>query len=205
MIDMVATVLISVSGLTSAFQLPASILVPSRVNTQFLQCPSATFILGAVLLIVSANLRTRCYKTLGDQFRFEVSIQAKHKLVTSGPYSLVRHPSYLALYGDYIGSVAVLVSRGSYFRECVLLPFLRAMACATFPGSERCEAVASSVGIFHIAAMAAFVVWLGDLLFIERQLAGRLSWEDDVLHKEFGKEWELYAERVRWRILPGIL
>lgn len=51
----------------------------------------------------------------------------------------------------------------------------------------------------------ALVVWFGVILFLERQMAGRLSWEDDVLHNEFGKEWEAYAERVRWRILPGVL
>lgn len=38
-----------------------------------------------------------------------------------------------------------------------------------------------------------------------RQVAGRLSWEDEVLHNEFGKEWEAYANRVPWRILPGVL
>lgn len=182
-----------------------SLLVPARANVQALQQPSATFILSSVLLIASAIFRVWCYKALGDQFRFEVSIQSRHKLVTSGPYSFVRHPAYLALYPYYIGNLALLTSRGTYLRECVLSPSFHALACKMFPGPVGCEEAISSVGKFHVVAMIGFAVWLVDLLFIERHLFGRMSWEDDVLHKEFGREWELYAERVRWRILPGIL
>jgi protein-S-isoprenylcysteine O-methyltransferase Ste14 len=34
---------------------------------------------------------------LGRFFRFEASIQEDHQLVTEGPYSIVRHPSYTGL------------------------------------------------------------------------------------------------------------
>lgn len=199
------TALIALGGSTTMLPYPCSILAPSRTDVLALQYPSTTIILSAALLVASGSVRAWCYKALGDQFRFEVSIQTRHKLVTSGPYSFVRHPAYLACYGYYIGSVGLLTSQGTYFRECVLSPCLQAMICAIFPGTEGCEEAVAGVGKFHVAAMITFVVWLGDLLLIERHLAGRLSWEDDMLHKEFGKEWELYAERVRWRIFPGIL
>ena len=157
-------------------------------------------------LVVSAYFRLICYKTLGDQFRYEVSIQAKHKLVTSGPYSFVRHPSYLALYGDYIGSVAVLLSRGSYFRECVLEVFRHAIAvCGTSPGTGKCGEAFSSLGAFHVGVILIFFIWIANVILCERNLFGRLGWEDDVLHREFGKEWEKYAERVCWRLLPGVM
>lgn len=200
--DMGTTALLVVGGSTTMLPYPFSILVP---NVQALQHPSRTFALSAVLLAASASLRAWCYTALGDQFRVEVSIQPRHKLVTSGPYSFVRHPSYLACYGYDIGSVGLLTSQGTYFRECVLSPFLQAMICAMFPGPEGCEEAVSDVGKFHVAAMITFVVWIGAVFLIGYKLAGRLSWEDDVVHKEFGKEWELYAERVRWRIFPGIL
>lgn len=79
------------------------------------------------------------------------------------------------------------------------------MICAMLPGHEGCEEAVSGIGKYHVTAMMTFVVWLGAVFLIGCKLAGRLSWEDDVVHKEFGKEWELYAERVRWRIFPGIL
>lgn len=199
------TALIGVNGSTTMLPYPLSIFVPTRTNIQALQHPSKTFALSAVLLVASAILRAWCYAALGDQFRVEVSIQPRHKLVTSGPYSFVRHPSYLACYGYDIGSVALITSKGAYFRECVLSPFLQAMICAMLPDLEGCEEAVSGIGKYHVAVMMTFVVWLGAVLLIGCKLAGRLSWEDDVVHKEFGKEWELYAERVRWRIFPGIL
>jgi protein-S-isoprenylcysteine O-methyltransferase Ste14 len=32
----------------------------------------------------------------------------------------------------------------------------------------------------------------------------RLLQEDEVLKKSFGKEWDEWASRVRWRIMPGV-
>lgn len=37
-------------------------------------------------------VRLASYHSLGQLFTFELSIQDKHKLVTSGPYNIVRHP-----------------------------------------------------------------------------------------------------------------
>lgn len=207
-LDIAATVLTaSSSGLAPASAFPhlVAILVPLRVNAEALQRPSVPFVLSAVLLVASASLRVWCYKTLGKHFRFEVSIQTRHKLITSGPYSFVRHPSYLATYGYFIGSVVLLTSPGMYARECVLSPLLYAVLCAMPSGPEGCEAAVEAISVFQAAALMALVVWFGVILSLERQMAGRLSWEDDVLHNEFGKEWEAYAERVRWRILPGVL
>jgi len=33
----------------------------------------------------------------------------------------------------------------------------------------------------------------------------RLPVEDEFLHKHFGKEWEEYARRVSYRMIPGII
>jgi len=40
---------------------------------------------------------------LGQFFRFEASIQQDHKLIVSGPYAVVRHPSYTGLMMVFIG------------------------------------------------------------------------------------------------------
>ena len=53
-----------------------------------------TFFLGSVVLIFGAIVRISCYYYLGKHFTFELSVHDDHKLVTSGPYSVVRHPSY---------------------------------------------------------------------------------------------------------------
>lgn len=210
MLDIAATVVTAFSGPTpfstsaSVLSHLATILVPPRIDAQALQRPSAPFTLSVVLLIICASLRLWCYKTLGSHFRFEVSIQAHHKLITSGPYRIVRHPSYLAAYGCLFGCVVLLASRGAYTRECALAPLLHTVLCAAASRPEGCEAV----GKLHAAALVSLissVMWFVGIAFCALQVAGRLSWEEEVLHKEFGKEWEAYAERVRWRILPGVL
>lgn len=205
-LDIAATILTAFPASTpaSVLSILATILVPPRIDAQALQRHSSPLILSAVLLVASAGLRVWCYKTLGNQFRFEVSIQARHKLISSGPYRIVRHPSYLAAFGYDFGCIMLLASRGTYTRECVLAPLLRMVLCAATSGPEECE----GVGKLHAAALVSvvsIVIWFAGIMFCVRQVAGRLSWEDEVLHNEFGKEWEAYAIRVPWRILPGVL
>ncbi|RIA82156.1 hypothetical protein C1645_881195, partial [Glomus cerebriforme] len=43
--------------------------------------------------IGGALLRLWCYKCLKDFFTFNVTIKENHKLITTGPYSLLVHPS----------------------------------------------------------------------------------------------------------------
>jgi len=46
--------------------------------------------------VFGALLRLWCYKSLDEFFTFNVGIQKNHKLITTGPYSLLMHPSYTA-------------------------------------------------------------------------------------------------------------
>lgn len=52
---------------------------------------------GVVLYIAGGALRLWPVFVLGRRFSGLVAIQPGHTLVTSGPYSVVRHPSYLGL------------------------------------------------------------------------------------------------------------
>lgn len=40
-------------------------------------------------------LRAWCFATLGRLFTYEVGIRSEHELVSTGPYALLLHPSYL--------------------------------------------------------------------------------------------------------------
>lgn len=180
-------------------------LCPSRLNDKagprdLSTSPALLFHAG--LLTVSAVGRIWCYRTLGKQFRFEVSLQEKHRLVTSGPYAFLRHPSYLMLYGSYIGSVGMMVVKGTWMREC----FLQASG-ATFVSVIGGEQGVGSLLRFTVTkyAMLSFVgAWIVAIVYCERSLAARSLSEDDVLKKEFGKEWVEYARRVPWRMLPFV-
>ena len=55
-----------------------------------------SFALGVTLMVAGIAIRQWAVQTLGPLFTREVRIQEGHRLVTAGPYRLVRHPSYAA-------------------------------------------------------------------------------------------------------------
>jgi protein-S-isoprenylcysteine O-methyltransferase Ste14 len=58
---------------------------------------------GVVLLAAGGALRIWPVFVLGHRFSGLVTIQPGHKLVTSGVYGVVRHPSYLGLLVNSLG------------------------------------------------------------------------------------------------------
>jgi protein-S-isoprenylcysteine O-methyltransferase Ste14 len=52
---------------------------------------------GLALYIVGASLRIWAVFALGKRFSGLVAIQENHQLLTSGVYTIIRHPSYLGL------------------------------------------------------------------------------------------------------------
>jgi protein-S-isoprenylcysteine O-methyltransferase Ste14 len=59
--------------------------------------------LGVVLFAVGGGLRLWPVFVLGYRFSGLVAIQPEHTLVTSGIYSMIRHPSYLGLLVNSLG------------------------------------------------------------------------------------------------------
>ncbi|KAI0349599.1 hypothetical protein OH77DRAFT_1594147 [Trametes cingulata] len=139
-----------------------------------------TFALGWFLIISAALLRIACYRTMGKHFTFQITIHKDHRLVTSGPYSVVRHPGYSALLMIVLGTMLCSFGSGSWLRECGIME--------------------TSVGkVFGVA-------WVADLLYVPVVMVFfRLKTEDELLKKEFGREWEEWAKRTPYWLIPGIL
>ena len=57
-----------------------------------------TFVVVA-LLATSISLALAAVRTLGKQWALDARVLEKHALITSGPYSIVRHPIYTAMGG----------------------------------------------------------------------------------------------------------
>lgn len=133
---------------------------------------------GCALMTAGASLRLACYHTMGRLFTWELTLKKDHSLVTNGPYSVVRHPSYTGSVMIGVGVVLCYFSPGSWYRECV-----------------GWETVMSKV------FTAAVVL---NSLGIPLMLLGRVSTEDEVLRKEFGPEWESYAKRTPYKLIPYI-
>ena len=129
-------------------------------------------------IITAGLIRLQCYRTLGRFFTFEVSIRKGHQLVTSGPYGIVRHPAYTGILFLYIGIILHFTSPGIWLRESAVLD--------TLPGRMIA---------FGVAIMLSGVV---------ASLRRRIPLEDEVLKNLFKTEWENWARRVPYCLIPWV-
>ena len=131
------------------------------------------------MVFAGSTLRLFCYRALGKLFTFELALRDDHKLVTDGPYAIVRHPSYSALCMVAAGSILCFFGTGSWLNECGAL------------GS--------------VFGRAFALVWAVDILFVPLvMLFSRVKTEDGMLKGTFGKEWEEWAKRTPYAVIPGI-
>lgn len=149
-------------------------------------------VVGTISTIVAAVLRVWCFKTLGPFFTFEITIRPKHHLITDGPYAWVRHPSYTGVYLTLFGASLSLWSPETLNVECA---------------SQTADW--TSLGpIWHTwqrtFGMAFAGVWVAKCLFACHGMTTRMEKEDNVLEATFRECWEEYAERVPWKLIPGI-
>ena len=160
-------------------------------------------IIGTATVTFGNLLRQWCFHQLGSLFTFEITIQSGHSLVTSGPYNCVRHPSYTGVFMTLLGSTLVGFAPGSYLRERWLAGWLN-MAL----GHEEAESAGYGMillsALGQIAIFALVALWFVTGTYALRSTVKRVEVEDRELHKIFGKEWEVWAARVRWRLIPGI-
>ncbi|KAF8996834.1 hypothetical protein BDQ17DRAFT_1364011 [Cyathus striatus] len=70
------------------------------------------FLLGWFINLLGGLLRQACYNTLGTFFTFEMGTRNDQKLIITGPYAVVRHPSYTGALINYIGCLLVFKSCG---------------------------------------------------------------------------------------------
>jgi protein-S-isoprenylcysteine O-methyltransferase Ste14 len=136
-----------------------------------------TLALGSFLVTCGAILRLQCYHALGRHFTFETGIFKNHQLVTTGPYSIVRHPGYLGAFLAYVGLMLYYASSGSWIMECLI----------------KGSATGRAFGLFY--ALLMFLVMTG--------LMWRIPKEDEALRTEFGNEWEDWAAN-RYALVPGV-
>ncbi|KAJ4465446.1 hypothetical protein J3R30DRAFT_2676061 [Lentinula aciculospora] len=136
------------------------------------------FCIGTGLIIAGGALRWSCYRTLGKMFTYEVAVQKEHRLITSGPYGVVRHPSYTGVLLIIAGLFIWQGGPNSWMRQSGIL--------------------ASWAGKTFTAACAA---WLGTL-----GLGGisRTRTEDVLLANEFGVQWKEWATRVPYLLFPCV-
>ena len=143
-----SVIAIGIAEFTMLFTLALPRLVPTHVTNMLAYTPSPAiaisikplqstaspkclppFILGTGLVIAGALLRKWCFKAMGRMFIFETQLVKEHKLVTSGPYAYVRHPSYSGVAMIYFGLAIWQASLGSWTRESGVLDNITGKVC----------------------------------------------------------------------------
>ncbi|GES79499.1 ICMT-domain-containing protein [Rhizophagus clarus] len=135
-------------------------------------------LLEAVLFSFSiggALLRLWCFKCLNEYFTFNITIKKNHKLITTGPYSLLVHPSYTG------GTLIILNKIFIWYQLSFYVPLY-------FPFSR----FGSFVGLMSWLNIIIQSVFLG-LIY------KRVFHEERLLREHFNEEWVIYfSQRKRF-------
>ena len=75
------------------------------------------FVAGVLMILLGSLLRRYCSRTLGEYFTGDVKARADQPVISSGPYRLVRHPSYTAGMMMFIG---IGLALGSWLSLAIL-------------------------------------------------------------------------------------
>jgi len=157
---------------------------------------STPAILSLSLVIAGGTIRELCHRELGKFFTWETSIYSDHRLIRSGPYNYVRHPSYTGMVAVTMGYLGFLVSSGGVGYECIVRPALASLSSTSGPSQST---ALNTFGILYLAFQTIYFtdlnVWLLRRSFVE----------DGLLKKKFGKEWEEWAREVRWNAFPYVM
>ncbi|KAJ7131880.1 hypothetical protein C8R43DRAFT_956838 [Mycena crocata] len=154
----------------------SAVLLLGAAPPQLLMQASTTLMLGIALIVSGATLRFRCFRELGHNYTFALSLRTGHTLVTSGPYGVVRHPAYSGTILTLSGAVLAFMGGGSWW----------------FGSGQRSTwGILLAVNLIGCVGMHGFVV-------------ARAFREDVYLRTTFGEKWERYAARVPYRYIPGV-
>ncbi|KAI0658173.1 hypothetical protein C8Q70DRAFT_918236 [Cubamyces menziesii] len=136
------------------------------------------FVAGFSLQLAGAVIRKLCYNTLGRFFTFQLAVRKEHKLVTWGPYAVVRHPAYTGMFMSIIGMLTVQLAPGGWVAESGVLN--------TWLGK----------GVFG--------GWTAFLALMIVATVRRVSREDAVLRREFGEQWDEWKKRTPYALVPYV-
>jgi len=140
---------------------------PAAADDMYL---SPTFVLGTLLATLGTASRTTA------QMAF--STQSSDELVASGPYKLIRHPSYAGTLLVVVGGFLCQIGEGSWWR-------------------------ASDIGDTLLGAVFV-LTWLGLVVVVIGGLLYQTGQEDSNVAAAHKEKWVEWAKRTPYRLLPFV-
>jgi protein-S-isoprenylcysteine O-methyltransferase Ste14 len=128
-------------------------------------------------VFVFGSIRLQAYRALGPNFTFRLA--APTKLVTTGIYRYIQHPSYVGLFAVRCADVYTLQR-------------LDGVAACILPGMI--------VGVPWLSEVIGTVM-MGLFVWV---LGMRVKDEEEMMREQFGEEWEVWHRKTA-RFIPGIL
>ncbi|KAG2138051.1 uncharacterized protein EDB93DRAFT_1090809 [Suillus bovinus] len=176
----VAEVAAIIARRVDSSKMPSVLRMISKYLSTLTDVPiTPSFLVGCGLVTSGAFIRWLCYRTLGRHFTFLLSIRQDHQLITTGPYAIVRHPSYTGMMMMCLGIIILHGSPNSWLRTSGI--------------SARIPGVLPVVAGTSVVCTAVIFATLR-----------RTKREDRMMHSAFGDEWEAWARKVKYRIIPGV-
>ncbi len=78
-------------------------------------------IIGFLMIVIGISFRAWAVNSLGKYFTATVQIKADHQLVKTGPYAIVRHPSYTGAFLAIIAGGVILGSMIGFIISCIAM------------------------------------------------------------------------------------
>ena len=88
---------------TMAWAYPAMFVAMALEGASAGPQPGLTTIAGALVFLAAKALKFWAMATLGPRWTFRVLVPPGAPLVTTGPYAWMRHPNYVAVFGEIVG------------------------------------------------------------------------------------------------------
>lgn len=151
----------------------------NALDPSLLTWSSYTIIPLVIIICIGAPLRLIPYAALAKDFTF--ALTEPDRLVTTGIYGLVQHPSYTGLAALFFGNSLL------YYRYDTPL-----VACLCPPGWMP-----------YIKILAIAVVWPAFVCAGAFGISVRVRQEEKMLKAKFGKEWESWNTRTA-RFIPYV-
>ncbi|CAA7263034.1 unnamed protein product [Cyclocybe aegerita] len=161
----------TLTTLTCPLQRPGTTAPPYLSTTP-------TLCLGVLAVALGAYIRLDCYKTLGNLFTFDLTLDPHHRLITTRFYRYVRHPAYTGSMLLVAGLTLAHLTQGSWMTEC---------------------------GPLARSRVSGVVVWATWWLWTFCCGISRADAEDKQMRKVFREEWDTWAKEVPWWFLPGLV